>query len=56
MGGWGGMFEDDSADSCAGKFLLMSMGGQVEGIACADLGAMTNDVSGLTFVVATIVS
>ena len=30
------MFEGDSADRCAGKFLLMSMGGRVEGLAGAD--------------------
>jgi hypothetical protein len=37
--GLGEMFEGDSADTCAGKFLLMSMGGQSEGLACADPGA-----------------
>jgi hypothetical protein len=35
------MFEDDSADTCAVKFPLMSMGGRAEGLACADLGART---------------
>ena len=30
------MFECDSADTCAGKFPLVSMGGQAEGLACAD--------------------
>ena len=30
-----------SADMCAGKFPLMSMGGQVEGLACADPEART---------------
>ena len=30
------MFEGDSADTCAGFFLLMSMGGQAKGLACAD--------------------
>ena len=35
------MFEGDSADMCAGKFMLVSMGGQVEGLACADPGART---------------
>ena len=35
------MFEGDSADMCAGKFPLMSMGGRAEGLACADPGART---------------
>ena len=39
--GLGEMFEGDSADTCAGKFPLVSMGGQVEGLACADPGART---------------
>ena len=39
--GLGEMFEGDSADMCAGKFPFMSMGGRVEGLACADLGART---------------
>ena len=30
------MFERDSADICAGKFLLMLMGGRANGQACAD--------------------
>ena len=34
-------FEGGSADTCAGIFLLKSMGGRVEGIVCADLGAKT---------------
>ena len=34
--GLGEMFEGDSADTCTGKFLLMSMGGQAEGIMCED--------------------
>ena len=29
--GLGVMFEGDSADMCAGKFLLVSMGGRAEG-------------------------
>jgi hypothetical protein len=33
------MFEGDSADMCAGKFPLVSMGGRKEGLACADTGA-----------------
>ena len=37
--GLGEMFEGDSADTFAGKFLLMSMGGRAEGLACADPGA-----------------
>ena len=37
--GLGEMFEGDSADTCAGNFLLMSMGGRAEGLACADPGA-----------------
>ena len=39
--GLGEMFEVDSADTCAGKFPLMSMGGRAEGLACADPGART---------------
>ena len=39
--GLGEMFEGDSADTCEGKFLLTSMGGQVAGLACADPGART---------------
>ena len=39
--GLGLMFEGDSADMCTGKFPLMSMRGQAEGIACADPGART---------------
>ena len=35
------MFEGDSADNCAGKFPLVSMGGRAEGLACTDLGART---------------
>ena len=34
--GLGEMFEGDSADMCAGKFPLVSMGGRAEGLACAD--------------------
>ena len=37
--GLGEMFEGDSADMCAGKFLLLLMGGRAEGLACADPGA-----------------
>ena len=39
--GLGEMFEGDSADMCAGKFQLTSMGGRAEGLACADPGART---------------
>jgi hypothetical protein len=35
------VFEGDSADMCAGKFPLVSMRGQVEGLACADPEART---------------
>ena len=35
------MFEGDSADMCAGKFPLTSMGGRAEGLVCADPGART---------------
>ena len=34
--GLGVMFEGDSADMCAGKFSLVSMGGGANGQACAD--------------------
>ena len=39
--GLGEMFEGDSADTCAGKFPIVSMGGRAEGLACADPGART---------------
>ena len=39
--GLGEMFECDSADTSAGKFPLVSMGGQAEGLTCADPGART---------------
>ena len=39
--GLGEMFEGDSADMCAGKFPLVSMGSRAEGLACADPGART---------------
>ena len=39
--GLGEMFEGDSADTCAGKFLLVLMRGRAEGLACADPGART---------------
>ena len=31
--GLGEMFEDEAADTCAGKFPLMLMGGRAEGLA-----------------------
>jgi hypothetical protein len=34
--GLGDMFEGDSADMCAGKFPLVSMGGREDHQACAD--------------------
>ena len=37
----GEMFEGDSADTCVGKFPVVSMGGGAEGLACADPGART---------------
>ena len=39
--GLGEMFECDSADTSAGKFPLVSMGGRVEVLVCADPGART---------------
>ena len=39
--GLGEMFEGDSADTCGGKFPLTSIGGQAEGLACADPGSRT---------------
>jgi hypothetical protein len=39
--GLGEMFEGVSADMCAGKFPLTSMGDLAEGLACADPGART---------------
>ena len=48
--GLGDTFEGDSADKCAGKFTLKSMGGRAEGLACADPGARTPiSVSGNLF-------
>ena len=35
------MYEGDYADTCVGKFLLMLMGEQAEGLVCADPGART---------------
>ena len=34
--GLGEMFEGDSADTCGGKFPLVSMGGRADRQACAD--------------------
>ena len=39
--GLGEMFEGDSADMCAEKFPLVSMGGRAEGLACPYPGART---------------
>ena len=39
--GMGEMFEGDSAETCAGQFPLVLMGGRAEGLACADPGART---------------
>ena len=48
--GLGEMFEGDSADTGAGKFPLVSMGGRAEGLACADPGARTPiGASGISF-------
>ena len=45
--GLGEMIEGDSADICAKKLTLVSMGGREEGLACADPGARTPiDASG----------
>jgi hypothetical protein len=42
------MFQGDSADMCAGKSLLMLMGGRAKNLACSDLGARTPvSVSGI---------
>ena len=46
----GEMFKGDSADTRAGKFPLVSMGGRAEGLACADPGARTPiGASGILF-------
>ena len=39
--GLGEMFEGDSADMCARKFPLVSMGGRAECLVCAVPGART---------------
>ena len=39
--GLGEMIEGYSADTGAGKFPLVSMGGRAEGLVCADPGART---------------
>ena len=39
--GLGEMLEGDSADTSAGKFPLVSMGGRAEGLVSADPGART---------------
>ena len=43
------MFEGDSADTLARKFPILSMGGRVEGLACADLVARTPIVASGNF-------
>ena len=54
--GLGEMFEGDSAVIFSGKFLLVSMGGRAEGLACTDVGARTpigasgNLISSLTHI------
>ena len=40
--GFGEMFEGEFADTCANTFLLMLMGGQAEGLVCADPVARTS--------------
>jgi hypothetical protein len=42
--GFGEMFEGDFADNCVEKFLLVSMGGQVEFCTCSETGARTSIV------------
>ena len=37
----GELIVGDTADTCAGKFPLMLMGGRSEDVACADLGGRT---------------
>ena len=39
--GLGEMFEGDSADTCGGKFPIVSIGGQAECFTCVDPGART---------------
>ena len=39
--GLGEMFEGDSADTFAKKFLLVSVGGRAKGLACVEPGART---------------
>ena len=54
--GLGEMFEGDSAGHFAEKFPLMSMGGQAEGLACADPGARAPiGVSGILLIAVNIV-
>jgi hypothetical protein len=49
------MLEGDSADTGAGKFPLVSMGGRAKGLACADPGARTPiGASGISFLFATL--
>ena len=46
---WIAWFDSDSADMCAEKFPLVSMGGWAEGLACADPGARTPMVASGNF-------
>jgi hypothetical protein len=39
--GLGEVFESDSADMCAGKFPLVSMGGRANGQACSEKYCLT---------------
>jgi hypothetical protein len=49
--GWGEIFEGDFADMCPEQFLLMSMGGRAEGLACSDPGSRTSiGLSGNCFI------
>ena len=47
----GEMFEGDFEDRCAEKFLLMSIGGQAEGLACTSPGTRTPIGVSVIFVV-----
>ena len=49
--GLGEMFEGDSADTCAKKNSLVSIGGRVEGLACADPGERTPICASGNFIV-----
>ena len=51
--GLGEMFEGDSANTCAGQFLVVSMGGRAEGLECADPGARTPIGASRNFIILT---